>query len=102
MRTEMFKAFCIRLKEELDKRINGSIFVESHPKANCVLVKIKSNGFFWTRLIYDVEEGLSSDPKYKETITAEVIKYFKRDVFSLYIKDYDKSKPYIEATLINY
>jgi len=90
MNEEMYRNFAINLKEKLGDLVNGSVFVEPHKEIDSVLVKITDNDIFFTRIIYHVEAGIERSCDYADEVAAEVLKYYKRNIFKKYIKDYDK------------
>lgn len=90
MNEEMYRNFAINLKEKLGDLVNGSVFVEPHKEIDSVLVKITDNDIFFTRIIYHVESGIERSCDYADEVAAEVLKYYKRNIFKKYVKNYDK------------
>lgn len=90
MGEDLYRNFCIKLQSRLKEAVNGRIYVAPYPEYGVVLVKIVYDSFFFTHLIGDMDEKFHTDKDMLNSCFNETLKYYKRSIFSTYIKDYEK------------
>lgn len=86
---DLYKSFSVKLQGKLKEAINGRIFVAPYPEYGVVLVKIVYDSFFFTHLIGNMDYKFK-EPDMLNDCFNETLKYYKRCIFSTYIKDYEK------------
>ena len=90
MGEELYRNFCVKLQGRLKEAVNGRIYVAPYPEYGVVLVKIVYDSFFFTHLIGDMDDKFHTDKDMLNSCFNEILKYYKRCIFSTYIKDYEK------------